>query len=191
MPTLATGTWTNKPRAISGFTLIEILVVLLIIGVLIAGTVLSIGVVGRDSALDKERDRIAALMDYLRDQAALQNREYGMRCFLGGYEFVVFDARSGQWQRLEDDPMTRPRPLPAGIDMTLHIEGRPIVLPDADDKRKEESDLAPQILLYSSGELNLFELTLHRTATNQGVRLAPSANSDQIEVTALPAAAAT
>jgi general secretion pathway protein H len=186
MRTLATGISTNNPRAVGGFTLIEILVVLLIIGVLIAGTVLSLGVVGRDSALDKERERIAALMDYLRDQAALQNREYGVRCFVGGYEFVAFDARRGMWQRLEDDPMTRRRRLPTGIDMTVRIEGRPIALPPADDKN---DDLSPQILLFSSGELNLFELTLQRTATGEGARLAPSANSDRIEVTTLAAAA--
>jgi general secretion pathway protein H len=187
MRTLATGTSKNNPRAIGGFTLIEILVVLVIIGVLIAGTVLSLGVVGRDTALDKERERITALMDYLRDQAALQNREYGMRCFVGGYEFVTYDARSGLWQRLQDDPMTRPRRLPAGIEMTVRIEGRPVVLPAADSK---DPDLSPQIMLFSSGDLNLFELTLHRDATGDGVRLAPSEKSDDIEVTALTAATA-
>jgi len=187
MRTLATGISTNSTRPIGGFTLIEILVVLLIIGVLIAGTVLSLGMVGRDSALDKERDRIAALMDYLRDQAALQNREYGMRCFVGGYEFLTFDARTGLWQRLEGDPMTRARQLPTGLDMTLRIEGRPIVLPAAGDRI---ADLAPQILLFSSGELNLFELTLQRAATGQAERFAPAEDSDRIEVTAVNSAAA-
>jgi general secretion pathway protein H len=188
MRTLATGTSRNNPHAIGGFTLIEVLVVLLIIGVLTAGTVLSLGLVGRDSALDKERERIAALMDYLRDQATLQNREYGMRCFVGGYEFVAFDARSGVWQRLEDDPMTRPRRLPTGIDMTVSIEGRPIVLPAAD---ASDAEPAPQILLFSSGDLNLFELTLHREATGEGVRLAPSETSDRIDITPLTPAATT
>ncbi|HXC60498.1 MAG TPA: type II secretion system minor pseudopilin GspH [Steroidobacteraceae bacterium] len=183
----ATGISTNSPRAIGGFTLIEILVVLLIIGVLVAGTVLSIGVAGRDTSLDKERDRVAALMDYLRDQAALQNREYGMRCFVGGYEFLAYDARTGLWQSLPDDPMMRKRKLPTGIEMTLHIEGRPIVLPAADDRTENPP---PQIMLFSSGDLNLFELTLRRAATGEGARLAPSASSDRIDVTPLSAATA-
>ena len=187
MRTSATGISTSNSRAIGGFTLIEILVVLLIIGVLVAGTVLSIGVAGRDTALDKERDRVAALMDYLRDQAALQNREYGMRCFVGGYEFLVYDARTGLWQPLVEDPLMRRRLLPTGLEMTLHIEGRPIVLPAADDKTENPP---PQIMLFSSGELNLFELTLRRAATGEGARLAPAANSDRIDVTPLTAAAA-
>jgi hypothetical protein len=61
------------------------------------------------------------------------------------------------------------------------------VLPQANDKN---DDLSPQILLFSSGELNLFELTLQRAATGEGARLTPSENSDGIEVTALAAATA-
>lgn len=172
-----------------GFTLIEILVVLLIIGIVVAGTVLSTGVIGRDSDLEKERDRVSALFDYLRDQAALQNREFGMRCYVGGYEFLVYDARAGQWQRLQDDPLTRQRRLPAGVVMDLSIEGRPVVLPDAEGKK---DGLTPQIMLFSSGDLNLFELVLRRDAPDSKIawRFAPAAGSDQVEITELAAGSA-
>jgi general secretion pathway protein H len=185
MRTSATGISTSsRPhRAIGGFTLIEILVVLVIIGVLAAGTVLSVGVVGKDSALDRERDRITALLDYLREQATLQNREYGMRCFDGGYEFMVFDARTAQWQRLVDDTLTRARRLPPGLEIVLRIEGRDIVLPRARQGDSEATaELAPQIMLFSSGELNLFELTLRRDASGDAVRFAPARDSERIEV---------
>lgn len=182
----ATGTWTNNtPRRSAGFTLIELLVVLLIIGIMIAGTVLSVRLGGDDRELEKERDRILALTDYLRDQAGLQNREYGMRCFIGGYEFLVFDARIGLWKRLEGDSETRPRRLPRGIDMTVRVEGREIVLPKAE---VEIDELAPQIMLFSSGELSLFELVLRREG-GRGVSFAPSATSDRIEATDLVAEA--
>ena len=183
----ATGTWTSSlRRRHAGFTLIEILVVLLIIGIMIVGAVLSVRVGSDDRDLEQERDRILALTDYLRDQAALQNREYGMRCFIGGYEFLVYEPRSGVWQRLADDSATRPRQLPPGLEMTLSIEGRRIVLPQAE---VDAADLAPQILLFSSGDLNLFELTLQRAASTQGVRFAPSANSDRIDITEIAAGA--
>jgi len=181
----ATGISKSSPaRATGGFTLIEILVVMLIIGILTAGAMLSVNVVGKDSALDKERERIAAMLDYLRDQATLQNREYGMRCFIGGYEFMVFDARTGLWQRLLGDTMTAARKLPPGLDMEVRIEGRPIVLPREQETR---NDAAPQIMLFSSGDLNLFELTLRREVTGEAARFAPAKDSDRIEVAALPA----
>jgi general secretion pathway protein H len=177
----------NCRRAISGFTLIEILVVLLIIGILVTGAALSLGVLGRDSALEKESDRLAALMDYLRDQATLQNREYGLRCFVGGYEFLAYDARTNQWQRLTDDESTRPRRLPTGVTMQVSIEGRQIILPREQSRADE---LSPQVMLFSSGDLNLFELTLSRAATGEAIRFKPAADSDRITVTALPATAA-
>jgi hypothetical protein len=36
-------------------------------------------------------------------------------------------------------------------------------------------ELAPQVMLLSSGELNLFELTLRREPAGGGVRIAPDA----------------
>jgi general secretion pathway protein H len=185
MLTSATGTSTSSsPRAIGGFTLIEILVVLLIIGILVTGAALSLGVLGRDSTLEKESDRLSALMDYLRDQATLQNREYGLRCFVGGYEFLAYDSRTSLWRRVADDDSMRSRPLPTGITMQISIEGRDIILPRA---AAAADELAPQIMLFSSGDMNLFELTLRRAATGEAIRFAPAPDSDRITVTALPA----
>ncbi|MET0282520.1 MAG: type II secretion system minor pseudopilin GspH [Steroidobacteraceae bacterium] len=168
-----------RPR---GFTLIEILVVLLIIGIMIAGAALTVGVAHGDRDLEQERDRLMAMSGYLREQAALQNREYGIRVFQGGYEFLVFEPRSRRWQRDARDDTQRARQLPAGIELTMAVEGRKIILP-AHEARPDE--LTPQVLLYSTGELNLFELTLRRGADGPGVRLAPSGSTDEILVTNL------
>lgn len=190
----ATGIWaTELRRPSTGFTLIEILVVMLIIGIMIVGVALSPRVAGNDRDLEKERDRILALADYMRDQAVLQSREYGMRCNTGGYEFVVFDAFTNSWKQVEGDEVTRPRQLPPGISLTLLVEGSKIVLPATEAKVDEDTanqsdaeaiELRPQIMLYSSGELSLFELTLQRKS-GAGVRIKPSGTSDRIEATVL------
>ncbi|MDR2214923.1 MAG: type II secretion system minor pseudopilin GspH [Nevskiaceae bacterium] len=161
MQTSATGRWSSSPPAprasISGFTLIEILVVVVIIGVLTVGVVLSLSTVGGDRELDRERDRIVAATDYLHEQATLQNRDFGMRVFDGGYQFFAWEPLIYQWELVQDDPLLRERTLPEGLQMRLIVEGRPVVLPV-----QEAKNPAPQILLYSSGELNPFELWLSR-----------------------------
>jgi general secretion pathway protein H len=160
---------------------VEILVVVVIIGILAAGALLSLGVMGHDRQLDTERDRLDALLTVVREEAAMQSREFGLRCFSGGYEFVVFEPRSNQWERIADDRTLRRRRLPDGLLMTLSVEGKPIVLPKPDAK-----DPTPQVMLFSSGELNLFELTVMRDGTEQGFRLTPGANDDSVELTDLP-----
>ena len=155
-------------RPAAGFTLIELMVVVVIIGVVIAGTLLSLGSTGRDSQLEQERDRLAALIEYVRERAALQTVEYGLRCETGGYRFVMYDARAAAWR---DDPLDetlRPRALPAGLEIALSVEDRALVLPArADSRLKAPVDLTPQVMLFSSGDLTSFKLQLARSGTGR------------------------
>lgn len=184
MRTSATGTWSDRPlRLNAGFTLIEVLVALVIVGMMIAGVVLSVNIARGKNPIEQERVRLGAIIDQVRDMAALQAREYGLRCFEGGYEFLAYDATNDAWVRLEDDPLTRARELPPIIEMSVFVEGRPIVLPPAKVRDEERK---PQILLFSSGELNLFELQL-RAKGSKGVSFKPGSASDQIEISELVA----
>jgi type II secretion system protein H len=119
------------PSAARGFTLLELLVVLVIIGIVIAGAILSLGSTGRDRGLEQERDRLSALIDYVRDRSAMMTTEYGLLCGQHGYRFVYYDNLSMQWLPETLDETLRERRLPTGLDLQLVIEGRPIVLDDA------------------------------------------------------------
>jgi len=55
-----------------GFTLVEILVVVVIMAIVISLAVLSIGVTGRDSQLDEESRRIEGLLGLLHERALLE-----------------------------------------------------------------------------------------------------------------------
>jgi general secretion pathway protein H len=159
-----------------GFTLVEVLVVVVIIGVVVAGMVLSIGGPGRDTQLEQERDRLGALIDYVRERAALQTIEYGLRCEAGGYRFVLYDARAAAWREDPLDESLRARTLPAGLELSLSIEDRAVVLPKrTDPKAKAPVDLTPQVMLFSSGELTSFKLRLARTGTGRSALLTGTA----------------
>ena len=174
--------------AIAGFTLIEMMVVVVIVGLLVATTLLSLGGSGRDSQLEQERDRLAALIEYVRERAALQTVEYGLRCEQGAYRFLMYDNRQGLWIEDPLDDSLRARKLPAGIEIALTVEDRAIVLPRSAAQAPPRTvtasgsaaatqrdatataqgaatELKPQVMLYSSGDLTKFKLTLSRTGT--------------------------
>ena len=170
-------------RRFAAFTLIELMVVMVIIGVVIAGTLLSLGTTGRDSQLEQERDRLYALIDYVRDRAALQTVEYGLRCEAGGFRFVMYDSRQARWVEDALDESLRPRKLPPGLELALSVEDRAIVLPlaatvagsDAKGQRGVSPDLTPQVMLFSSGDLTSFKLTLARTGAGRSAQLTGTA----------------
>lgn len=101
-----------------------------IIGLVVAGAIISMGATGRDNQLEQERDRLTALIAYVRERGALLTLEYGIRCGQHGYRFVYYDNRTMQWLPETLDDTLRVRHLPAGLDMQLIIEGRQVVLDD-------------------------------------------------------------
>ena len=147
-----------------GFTLIELMVVIVIIGLVSAGFLLSISATGRDSQLERERDRLATLIDYVRERAALQTVEYGLRCEQRGYQFVMYDTRKALWAEDPLDESLRARTLPAGLSIALSVESKSIVLPL---HKERNPDLTPQLMLYSNGDLTPFKLTLERSGTGR------------------------
>lgn len=140
-----------------GFTLVEMLVVVVIIAVMVTGAVLALGVMGRDRTLETEARRLHALLALAREQAEIQTREYGLKVGPHGYQFLRFEPRSGEWIAAPDEAL-RSRELPEGIAITLVVEGRPVVL------RAESGPvaLAPQVAIASSGSYSSFELELVR-----------------------------
>ena len=87
-----------------GFTLIEILVVVVIIAVVISLTVLSVSSTGRDSQLDEETRRIEGLVGLLHERALLEGRDFGMRIEPTAYQFVVYDTRTDPLAALRSRP---------------------------------------------------------------------------------------
>ena len=168
-------------RRTGGFTLIEILVVVIIIGVIAAATVLAVSLTGRDRDLDKESNRLFALFNYAREQAELQTREYGVLFKDDGYEFLSYDVRKAAWRSITEDDALEPRKLPDGLSFKLTLEGRPVVL--TRPANANPKDKTPQLVIFSSGDLAAFAATLERDG---GVRSVTITQDEKGAVTLLP-----
>ncbi|AOY87793.1 type II secretion system protein GspH [Marinobacter salinus] len=135
----------------AGFTLIEILVVLIIVGLLAALAVFSMGGSSQQRELENEIRELYLLMQTASEQAVLNNLEMGLQFTEEGYQFVAFHDETGEW-RSSGERMFRPRNFPDWLVATRFIENDAPRLATAEDK------LLPDVVFFSSGETTPFEL---------------------------------
>lgn len=166
-----------------GFTLVELLVVLVIIGSLVGLAVLSTGIAGPSRELKNEAERLAGLIGVLVEEAVLDNCEYGLRLERGGYQVLRYDEAKLQWL-----PLGKARHrLPDWAALSYELDGEALKLGAAakdedeqDDKDKAPKNaLQPQLLILSSGELSPFRLRLQDTHKD-GLRLEMSSDGFQL-----------
>jgi len=131
-------------RAAAGFTLIELMVVMVLIGVLVSMVHISLGDNNSRNAR-QEADVLLGLIHGLREKAVLEGQEYGLRLEPEAYQLMRFEGE--QWQAVE------PRvSLPVGLVLTLTLDGQ--------DQPLTAGSVTPQLLWLSSDENTAFELHL-------------------------------
>jgi general secretion pathway protein H len=149
-----------------GFTLVEILVVVVIMAVVISLAVLSIGVTGRDAQLDEETRRLEGLVGLLHERALLEGRDFGLRIEPTAYEFVVYVPSRDRWERMNQEREFRHRELPKGLNFELQLDSQTVVLKPVDKNLSTDQLPTPQVAIAASGEGTPFRLTLVREQTH-------------------------
>ena len=164
MPISETGTWTRRSslrRYRGGFSLIELLVVVVIIGVFAGAAVLSIGVVGSDREIEREVFRLRTLLELLHEEAVMQNRDYGVLFSESGYRFYIYDNERLLWFEPVDDRFLAARELEQPVSLGLALEDRDVTL-EIEFEPEALEEPAPQVTLLSSGEVTPFEVEFYR-----------------------------
>ena len=160
-----------------GFTLVEILVVVVIMAVVISLTVLTVNSTGRDSQLDDESRRIEGLVGLLHERALLEGRDFGLRIEPTSYEFVMYDTRTDRWLPFDQEHEFRRRELPKGVSFQLMLDSQVVVIKPVDHNlASDQAPTPPQVAIAASGEGTPFRLTLFRDAT----RAQASVNGDAL-----------
>jgi len=165
----------------SGFSLIELLVVITIIGIVMSIALLSIGLLGDDRDLQTEGRRMIALVRVAQDDATMQGREFGLEITANAYRFVEYDPLLSLWVELIGDDTLRMRTLPEDYEFDLFLEGQRVLLdlepapfddPDEEDSYSDITEnYAPHIMIFSSGDMTPFELHILRTGGDMAVVL--------------------
>lgn len=179
MQTSATGISTNNAPALTmrgnrGFTLVELLVVLFIIGITLSFATLSISGDNAAERLQREAERLQALMDIAKEEAVLFGVEIGLDLTREGYRFLRLYPDGWRVIKRGDTPL-QPRSLPEAMELRLlrredsdkTIHALAPTGPDReDDEEQASTDLQPEVLFLSSGTTLPFKLALWSRKTN-------------------------
>ncbi len=138
----------------NGFTLIEIMVVVVIAAILMGAVTLSFPRTG-DDLLKEQANRFAAIISLSQDEAILQSKDLALAVGEAGYSFLRKEDNS--WQ-VFDEPPFNARSLVSGIATELLIEGVSVNLKTKKNSSSSNDDkkVKPQVLILSSGEMTPF-----------------------------------
>lgn len=151
----------------NGFTLIELIVVIVIVAILFTYTTLAIRGNSPADAIKEEAQRLERLIELALEESILRGDEYGIEIFIDGYRFLNF--ADGAWAPITQDAILRERELPENMELETHLEDSPLVVdlstdPLSDDQveldetgEAEEATttekIYPHIYLLTSGEI--------------------------------------
>ena len=153
-----------------GFTLIEVMLVIVLIGVMICAVQFTFSSSKPEQILQQNSARFAGIFDVAAEYGLLNNVELGMLVTESSYQFLAYDGV--QWTPIADNPLFEEFTLPEGIEITLQLDDLPIeepllfdssllINPDEDESFTEEEDkkIIPQVYILSGGDITPFSLT--------------------------------
>jgi general secretion pathway protein H len=141
-------------RASGGFTLLELLAVVVIIGIVLSAVILSISD-PRSKQLTFATEQLQALTQLAQEQALFNSEEIGIQFWASGYQFLRRDQQ--QWLPISDNTALRARELPEDLSLALYLEGLRVQLPSTLSGGKAAA-AGPQVFLFPSGEITPFEV---------------------------------
>jgi len=180
----------QRSRRRQGFTLVEVLVVMVIVGLSLS---LVIPALPQATPAQRQAEAAALLLarvEHAAELATLTGTAMGVQLRQQGYRFLALESRSGQWRPYAQTPLKSVRLMP-DLQLRLTVEGRPVALPaagfDAEPRRTadavaaaREAQLRPQFILLPGGEVTpslvlelvAGEVVPRRLALNRDGRLA-------------------
>ena len=129
-------------RTEKGFTLIEVVIVVFIIGIVITFATLSVSQ-NSDRYIEDEAKRLQQLIRLATEEAVYRGNEMSIFITSKGYNFAKLNGP--KWETISDDKLFREREFPDAITIKLIVDEQEVDLGN--------KDKPAQIFLLSSGEV--------------------------------------
>ncbi|WP_066014426.1 type II secretion system minor pseudopilin GspH [Endozoicomonas atrinae] len=155
-----------------GFTLLEIMLVMVLLGLAISAILPSIMPDDSGALMQKEARRMIMLAQTSQEKALLHGMDMGLQQTTEGYRFLVY--KQGKWQPVSGDRMLSPVALNESLRFTilpgesvwrdtLDLEQDNGFTFDASDEEASsdsEHEAEPDLFFWTSGEISPAELRL-------------------------------
>lgn len=162
---------TPTKKLITGFTLIEVMVVIVLIGLMASVVQFTFNGNTPEKLLAKESERFSAIFNMAAEYSMLNSLELGLVVEENTYQFLGFDGE--KWVPAPDNKLLAPYTLPDDIELVLALDDLPldeaplintlreseeIDLSFSGSELEEEEKLIPQVYILSGGDLTPFTL---------------------------------
>lgn len=160
----------QKHHQPQGFTLIEVMMVIVLIGVMVSAVQFTFSGNKPEQLLEQNSARFAGVFDVAAEYGLLNNVELGLFIDKNTYQFLGYDGVS--WSPIANNPLFEVFTLPEGIEITLQLDDLTIDEPllfdssllmkeDQEDNftEAEKKKIIPQVYMLSGGDISPFSLT--------------------------------
>jgi general secretion pathway protein H len=146
-----------------GFTLLELMIVLLIASVISGGVAIVVSAVSTpEKQLDEEGLRLFARMNFAIDEALMQRRLMGLQVARESipvsYSWLQYE--NNRWQTVEEPLPTVELPEGIGVDLVIDDELIEALQENTLNNDDEDEALIPDIVFYPSSDISEFTLRL-------------------------------
>ncbi|NRB40355.1 MAG: prepilin-type N-terminal cleavage/methylation domain-containing protein [Pseudomonadales bacterium] len=164
--------------SIKGFTLIEMMAVMMIVGVAASMAALSIGSGTRPQEIKNASRQLYHSMNLAFEEAVYANQQFGLRFDVNlddvdpvyVYQWMVFVGEEQRWYLTDIEELAEQK-LPDRLIVEIEVEGQRVVIGDQQKneediifkvkkKSDEDAEIHPDIYFFSSGETQNFVISI-------------------------------
>ena len=171
----------------AGFTLLEIMLVLVVIGMASVGVMMAMPQHANESEnVDWQAQRLSTLLQFAEDQALISGKELALVFEDNSYRFAFYDYESKKWLAMVSEQIGEVIEIPESLTLEhtllgsvwdeIESEDEDVFLDDDylvqidDDDEEEVKSLSPQVFIMSSGEVTPFSVLFSDSATGNNKR---------------------
>ena len=162
-----------KKNSQQGFTLLEIMLVILLIGIASSAVVMTLpSQSNKESDPQWQADRFITLLQLVEDEALMTGREFGLVLKENSYQFTRYDYKQKKWLAIDEGIFSKERTFSKELLLKHTLTGSvwdqiesasdDSFIKDEDrvhiGEEKKQLSFKPQVFIMSSGETTPFSL---------------------------------